>query len=66
MFVKIYKLIDNKNVYQKTIYMKYTIANMRMICNTHYDEAGITMHVTGIHNQAKYIRYSYNYKKIKI
>ena len=66
MYVKVYKLIGDQNVYQKTIHMEPTTANMRMICINRYVNTNITMQVTGIHNQAKFIRISNKYNKVKI
>ena len=67
MYVKRY--IKNKNsvyIYHDTIQMEDNTTNLRMICKSHSPDSKIQYHVTGIHNQAKFIGFSAKYDKVKI
>ena len=66
MFVKRYKLVKSVYQYHDTIEMDDTVNNLRMICKSHINGTKIQYHVTGIHNQAKFIRISNKYNKAKI
>ena len=66
MFVKRYILIKQVYQYHDTITMDDTVQNLRMICKSHAKGNKIQYHVTGIHNQARFLAFATKYKTIKI
>ena len=51
--------------YHDTITMEDTVKNLRMVCKSHEKGNKIQYHVTGIHNQARFLAFATKYNKIK-
>jgi hypothetical protein len=66
MFVKRYILMKDIYQYHDTVQMDDTVENLRMICKSHKSGTKLQYHVTGIHNQARFIGFSAKYDKVKI